>query len=269
MSSAPAQQLRDAISEATIQIPGVTCPLTALLAQSVGYYAVHLSAEGLRASEAAEVDSDDVVKKATSIASKLEIPLMVDPGPLAPQRAARVAAALEAAGAAAIVLSDETPGGVLDSDEATALIESIALRNGSDRPIVVAKTVARRHGSLDEAITRGKAFRAAGAEWIQPEGLKNYQEHERFAKAVNSPLAANMDEHQECHLLTAEELAGIDYAAVIYPLSLLRVALTAIEGLLESLAESGSQHEFLEIMHDDKRLKSLLASAKTAPRSTR
>jgi methylisocitrate lyase len=264
MKSSPGQQLRETIAESTIQIPGVTNALTALLAQELGFHAVQVSAAGFRAVRGVGKDEtleiEEVLREMRPIAGKLALPVVVDPGVIAPRDIASVVRACESAGAAAVVVHDASARQTIPLDEVGELFSAAAAARLDANTIIVARTVARLTGGLEEAIVCANLYLAAGVDWIQPEGLKSYREFERFAAAVDAPLAANMDEYQDSPLLTAEELAGLGYAAALYPMSLLRVAMKAIEGALDSLAESGSQHEFLEIMQTDQELARLLAS---------
>jgi methylisocitrate lyase len=249
MQSSPGKLLRAAIAESTIQIPGVTCALTARLVEAAGFHAACLSTAALaaqRALHAGAIPLDELVRETAQITRVLSIPLLVDFGPAAMEASqlAEALSALSKAGAAAVVFAVGSPTEVAH-----------AQRDGE--VIGILRTLARRV-SLDEAIASAKALGAAGAEWILPDGLKSYQEYEQFADEIDAPLVADMDEFGASPLLTGEELAELGYAGVLYPKSLLRVAMKAMEGALESLAETGSQHEFLEIMQTERDLERLL-----------
>jgi methylisocitrate lyase len=111
---------------------------------------------------------------------------------------------------------------------------------------------------FDEAVQRALKYLEAGADWIFPEALQSREEFERFAKAVDAPLVANMTEFGKSPLLTIDDLHELGYAAVLYPVTLLRVAMKVMEAALETLASEGSQRELLDLMQTREELYELL-----------
>ena len=101
---------------------------------------------------------------------------------------------------------------------------------------------------MDEAIERANRYLQAGADWIFPEALADREEFAAAAERIEAPLVANMTEFGKSPLLEIDELAELGYAAVLYPVTLLRVAMKSIETALAVLRSSGSQRELLEIM---------------------
>ncbi len=67
-----------------------------------------------------------------------------------------------------------------------------------------------------------------------------------------------MTEFGQSPLLTLDELADLGYAAVLYPVTLLRVAMKAVEAALETLAADGTQAELLDVMQTRQELYDLL-----------
>ena len=111
---------------------------------------------------------------------------------------------------------------------------------------------------IDDAIERAKRYLDAGADWIFPEALATRGEFERFAQAIDAPLVANMTEFGKSPLLSLDELADLGYAAVLYPVTLLRVAMKAVEAALATLANDGTQAELLDLMQTRQELYDLL-----------
>jgi methylisocitrate lyase len=99
---------------------------------------------------------------------------------------------------------------------------------------------------------------SAGADWIFPEALASRDEFQAFAAAVDAPLVANMTEFGKSPLLTFDELAELGYRVVLYPVTLLRVAMKAVETALTILAEDGTQRELLDLMQTRQELYDLL-----------
>ncbi len=124
--------------------------------------------------------------------------------------------------------------------------------------VIIARTDARGVTSVDDAIARSKAYLEAGADWIFPEALRGPEEFERFARAVEAPLVANMTEFGQSPLLTLDALAELGYAAVLYPVTMLRVAMRAIEAALAVMADEGTQASLLDLMQTRQELYDLL-----------
>jgi methylisocitrate lyase len=112
--------------------------------------------------------------------------------------------------------------------------------------------------SFDNAIQRAQRYVDAGADWIFPEALQHVDEFASFAQRVDVPLVANMTEFGQSPLLTLQELSDLGYAAILYPVTLLRVAMKAVETTLALLAEEGSQHELIDLMQSRQELYDLL-----------
>ncbi len=85
--------------------------------------------------------------------------------------------------------------------------------------VIVARTDARSVEGFDAAVRRAREYLAAGADMIFPEALESADEFARFKQEVDAPLLANMTEFGRSPLLPFEELAGLGYKAVIYPLT--------------------------------------------------
>ena len=107
--------------------------------------------------------------------------------------------------------------------------------------MILARTDARSVGGLDEAVDRAKRYLDAGADWIFPEVWPTQEEFAQFADPIDAPLVANMTEFGKSPLLSLEELAEMGYAAVLFPVTLLRVAMKAVEAALDLLAADGTQ----------------------------
>ena len=83
---------------------------------------------------------------------------------------------------------------------------------------------------------------------IFPEALESRDEFARFAEEISVPLIANMTEFGKSPLLSARELADAGIAAVLFPVTIFRVAMKAAETALSQLAAEGTQQKFIEQM---------------------
>src|ERR1700710_1346201 len=77
-------------------------------------------------------------------------------------------------------------------------------------------------------------------------------------KAIDVPILANMTEFGKSELFTTEQLEGIGVNIVIYPVSLLRIAMGAAERGLETIQREGSLKSEVAGMQTRARLYELL-----------
>jgi methylisocitrate lyase len=98
----------------------------------------------------------------------------------------------------------------------------------------------------------------AGADWVFPEALQSREEFARFAEEIEAPLIANVTEFGKSPLLSVDELADLGYAAALFPVTLFRVAMKAMEAAAALIAVEGSQRDLLEVMQTREELYELL-----------
>lgn len=136
---------------------------------------------------------------------------------------------------------------------------TIALKAKKDPNfLIAARTDARGVEGLDSAIHRAKVYQDAGAEAIFPEALVDRQEFEKFRQAVNVPLIANMTEFGKSDLISAKDLESLGYNMVLYPVTVWRLALQAVQQGLQCLHSDGHQKQLLDKMLTRKQLYQLL-----------
>ncbi|WP_371070059.1 isocitrate lyase/PEP mutase family protein, partial [Salmonella enterica] len=104
----------------------------------------------------------------------------------------------------------------------------------------MARTDIRGVESLPAAIDRAKRLVDAGADAIFPEAMKDLGEFEAMRAAINVPILANMTEFGKSELFTKEQLSNIGINIVIYPVSLLRLAMGSAMRGLDALKQDGS-----------------------------
>ena len=126
--------------------------------------------------------------------------------------------------------------------------------------IICARTDARSVEGIDAAIARARAYVAAGATMIFPEGLNTEDEFGQFARAIHTQatpkpdekktayLLANMTEFGKTPMLTLSQFGKLGYDIVIYPVSMLRTAMGAIDRALAVLKEQGTLESVLDEM---------------------
>lgn len=270
----PGSRLRQAVVDATIQVPGAFNPLVARLVQQSGYDAVYLSGAAFSAGALAMPDVGlftltELAEQTARLARSVSIPLIVDAdtGFGEAIHVERTVRELESAGAAAIQIEDQrwpkrcghlSGKTLIEPAEMCAKLRAAAAARQDSDLVLIARTDARGVTSLDDAIYRSQAYLAAGADWIFPEALADRDEFARFADEVDAPLVANMTEFGKSPLLSLEELADLGYAVVLYPVTMLRVAMKAVEAALAVLADEGTQGSLLDLMQTREELYDLL-----------
>jgi methylisocitrate lyase len=270
----PGSRLREATQDATIQIPGAFNPLVARLVQQSGYDAVYLSGAAFSAGELAMPDVglftlSELAEQTARLARSVSIPVIVDAdtGFGEAIHVERTVRELESAGAAAIQMEDQhwpkrcghlSGKTLIEPAQMCAKLRAAANARKDSDLVLIARTDARGVTSLEDAIYRSQAYLAAGADWIFPEALADRDEFARFADEVDAPLVANMTEFGKSPLLTLEELAELGYSAVLYPVTMLRVAMKAVEAALAMLADEGTQSSLLDLMQTREELYDLL-----------
>jgi methylisocitrate lyase len=268
------QMLRETIAAGPIQVPGAPSALVGRLIEEMGFSAMYLSGAALSAGVLALPDIGlfsltELVQQVQLLTARVTIPVIVDAdtgfGDTA--NVERTIAELERAGAAAIQLEDQQLPKRCGHLSGKSLVEpttmcaklraAVAAKSDPDL-VIIARTDARGVTGIADAIERAKQYLAAGADWIFPEALESKGEFEQFARAIEAPLVANMTEFGKSPLLTLEELADLGYSAVLYPVTLLRVALKASEAALNLMAADGTQQDILDLMQTREELYDLL-----------
>jgi methylisocitrate lyase len=255
------------------RLPGAPNPLSARMIAEAGFEGVYVSgavvAADLALPDVGLTTLTEVAGRAGQIARVTDLPTLVDAdtGFGEPLSVARTVQVFEDAGVAGIHLEDqENPkrcghlaGKQLRSPE--AMVRTVTAAVGARRDpdfVLCARTDAAAVEGLDAAIDRAKAYVDAGADMIFAEAMPGPAEFERFRAAVDVPLLANMTEFGRSELLTTAQLADLGVNVVIYPVTLLRLAMGAIQDGLDTIAAEGTQEELVERMQTRNRLYEVL-----------
>ena len=107
--------------------------------------------------------------------------------------------------------------------------------------VLCARTDAAAVEGLDAAIDRAKAYLDAGADMIFAEAMSGPADIEAFRAAIGAPLLVNMTEFGRSELLTTAALTDLGVDAVLYPVTLFRLAMGAVADGLRALATEGTQ----------------------------
>jgi methylisocitrate lyase len=260
----PGKHLRDLAADSIIQVPGAPTALFARLIERCGYEAMYLSGAAFSAGILGLPDIGlftltELAQQTTCLARACSLPLIVDAdtGFGEALQVERTVIELEAAGAAAIQLEDQQSPkrcghlagkSLIEADAMCARLRAAAAARTDPDLVIIARTDARGVTNINDALERAKRYLAAGADWIFPEALQSKEEFGHFARAIEAPLVANMTEFGKSPLLTLDELAELGYSAVLYPVTLLRIAMKASEAALNVIATEGTQADLLDLM---------------------
>ena len=237
-----------------LRFPGAFNPLSARLIERKGFEGVYISGAVLSADlglpDIGLTTLTEVASRGAQIARTTDLPALIDAdtGFGEPMNVARTIQELEDAGLAGTHIEDQINPkrcGHLDGkavvDEATALKRIRAAVEARRDPnfLVMARTDIRAIDGLDAAVDRAKALVDAGADAIFPEAMRTLEEFEAVRAAVDVPILANMTEFGKSELFSVDQLRDVGVNIVIWPVSLLRIAMGAAERALDTLLGEG------------------------------
>jgi len=126
-------------------------------------------------------------------------------------------------------------------DESTAIRRIRAAADARRDPnfLIMARTDIRAVEGFESAIDRAKALVDAGADAVFPEAMRTLAEFEAMASALAVPILANMTEFGKSDLFSVDQLRDAGVNMVIWPVSLLRIAMGAAGRALDTLNEEG------------------------------
>lgn len=239
-----------------IVAPGVFEMFSARIADRMGFDALYMTGYGISASHLGVADAGlvtytDMVERARTIARGTQRPLIADAdtgfGGLF--NVAHTVRGYEAAGVQAIQLEDQEspkrcghqPGRrVVPLDDMLRKIEvALGSRRDADM-LVIARSDARSGKGLEEALRRGQAFAAAGADVVMLEGLASEDEFAQAGAVIKAPLMANMVPGSSSPMLAPQKLQAMGVRIVIYPGAGMSVVCAALEANYRFLRDHGT-----------------------------
>jgi methylisocitrate lyase len=291
-----ASRLRTAMDASCVPIPGAFNALAAKAIAQTGFQACYVS--GAATSVSAGVPDvglltlEHFARTIREIADASGLPVLADAdtGFGEAEMVRRTVIEYIRAGAAGLHLEDQKfpkRCGHLDGKELIPtdhMIEKVqwaakAARDSQSQFIICARTDARGVDSLEAAINRAAAYVHAGADMIFPEGLASESEFKEFAAAMRRVrcesrgdvadrgpyLLANMTEFGKTPMLPLSTFATLGYSCVIYPVTLLRVAMHAVTAALNQIKSTGTAEGLLQSMQTRQQLYDLVAYKPGAP----
>ena len=269
----PGRRLREAWQRGTVMVPGAFNALVARAVAQAGFEACYISggatANACGYPDIGLVTLTEMARTIREISDACKLPVIADAdtGYGEVECCVRTVVEYERAGAAALHVEDQIfpkRCGHLDGKaliSAAGMVDKVrAMANYRVNPdfVIIARTDAVHVTGFGDAVTRANLYREAGADMIFPEGLQTEKEFAEFSKASPGPLLANMTEFGKTADISAERFQELGYQVVIYPLSMMRLAMGEVTRGLAALKRDGSVREILPRMQTRKELYELL-----------
>jgi methylisocitrate lyase len=251
-------------SEKPLQIPGTINAYTALMAESVGYKAIYLSGGGVANASYGLPDLgmtslNDVLEDVRRITAATSVPLLVDidTGWGGAFNIARSIKDMIAAGAAAVHIEDQVAQkrcghrpnkSIVSVAEMVDRIKAAVDAKTDSDFVVMARTDALAVDGMNAVVDRAGAFAGAGADAIFAEAMTEISMYAPIVKAAGIPVLANLTEFGETPLYTANELAAVDIAMALYPLSAFRAMNKAALNVYQAIRSEGTQASVVDTM---------------------
>jgi len=269
----PGAVLRARMARETVICPGAFNALVARAIAREGFGACYISG-GATANVAGYPDIGlitltEMTRTIREIAQASGLPVVADAdtGYGEVECCVRTVIEYERAGAAALHLEDQVfpkrcghldGKALIPAADMVDKIRAMATHRLSREFVLIARTDARSVTSMSDAIDRANAYRAAGADMIFPEGLQSDEEFALFARQSPGLLLANMTEFGKTPDIPAARFRELGYAIVIYPLSMMRLAMGHVAKGLAALKRDGTVRAVLGEMQTRQELYDLL-----------
>ncbi|QLD11511.1 methylisocitrate lyase [Microbacterium oleivorans] len=238
-----------------LRFPGAFNPLSARLIEQRGFEGVYVSgaviAADLGLPDVGLTTLSEVAGRGQQIARMTELPAIIDAdtGFGEPMNVARTIQTLEDAGLAGCHIEDQVNPkrcghldgkSVVGEDVAAGRIRAAVDARRDENFLIMARTDIRAIEGMDAAVDRARALVDAGADAIFPEAMRDLAEFEAMAAAVDVPILANMTEFGKSDLFTVDQLRDAGVRIVIWPVSLLRIAMGSAGRALDELTSAGT-----------------------------
>ncbi len=237
-----------------LRFPGAFNPLSARLIEQKGFEGVYISGAVLSADlglpDIGLTTLTEVAGRGQQIARMSELPAIIDAdtGFGEPMNVARTIQTLEDAGLAGAHIEDQINPkrcghldgkAVVDLGTAAKRIRAAVDARRDENFLIMARTDIAAVDGLEAAKDRAKALVDAGADAIFPEAMRSLEEFAAIREAVDVPILANMTEFGKSDLFSVEQLRDVGVNIVIWPVSMLRIAMGATGRALDTLNEEG------------------------------
>lgn len=254
MESRAAQFRKLLASGRMIVAPGVYDGITARLTEQAGFTAAYMTGAGTSAAHGYPdfglITMSEMVANARRLCDALSIPLVsdIDTGYGNELNVYRTIQEFERAGVAAVHLEDQVfpkKCGHLDDKEVIPLDDYVAkIRAAVDARqsrdfTIIARTDSRAVLGFDEAIRRGNAALAAGADMVFVEAPQTLDEVTAVPKRIQGPCMLNIVLGGKTPIVDMATAEKLGYALTIVPGLLTRSVVDVCDAALKELRDTG------------------------------
>ena len=250
--------------EKPLQVVGAINAYAARLAQASGFKALYVSGGGVAASSRGIPDLgittlEDVLIDVERITDVTDLPVLVDidTGWGGAFNIARSVRSMIRAGAAAVHIEDQVQQkrcghrpnkAIVSQAEMVDRVKAAVDAKTDPDFVIMARTDALAVEGIQSAIDRAGACVEAGADMIFPEAMTELDMYRKFSDSVNVPILANITEFGHTPLFTREQLDSAGVSLILYPLSAFRAMAAAAITVYDSIRQSGTQKDVVELM---------------------
>src|SRR5579884_4096005 len=257
MEDAPSILHRRLQSGPIIVCPGAYDTLGAFLIEQAGHEAVYVTGGGISYSALARPDIGllsykEMVDRVMDMIERVTVPLVVDAdtGYGGVHNMRRTIATYKRFGVGAIQIEDQelpkrcghlSGKRLVPVEEMVAKIRAAVHARQDSGPLIITRTDACAVTGIDDAVRRGRAYLAAGADVMFIEAPESDDDLQMLPHAFDGhPLMANMLEGGKTPFHAAPELDSMGYRMVIYPNSVARAVAFATDAVARSLKQHGT-----------------------------
>jgi len=262
--SAGAKFRQALVNNKPLQVVGAINAYSAMMAEQIGHQAIYLSGGGVANASYGLPDLgmtslNDVIADVQRITAASSLPLLVDidTGWGGAFNIAKTIRDMERSGVAAVHMEDQVAQKrcghrpnkeIVSTEEMVDRIKAAVDARIDPDFFIMARTDSFAQEGLEAAITRAKAYVAAGADGIFAEAVQTEEHYRAFTAALNVPVLANITEFGQTELWNKEQLGEWGCAMVLYPLSAFRAMNKAAESVYRTLLHQGDQKAEIENM---------------------
>lgn len=241
-------------SGSIVAAPGAYDCITARVIAQAGYPAVYMTGAGTSASlgypDYGLVTMTEMVENARRLAASIDVPLISDSdtGYGNELNAYRTVQEFERAGVAAIHIEDQVfpkKCGHLENKELISVEDYVAKIRAASAArrnpdfMVIARTDSRAVAGFDEAVRRGNAALAGGADMVFLEAPQTLEEVAQVPKLIKGPCLLNLVVNGKTPMVSMADAQAMGYAIAIYPGMLSSSIIGLCDKLLAELKQTG------------------------------
>lgn len=240
-------------------VPGVANPLSARIAQDLGFEALYVTGAGVTnmnfgLPDLGFIGLEGLLNTVAAIRDVVDLPLIVDcdTGFGNAVNVYQTVRRLERAGANAVQIEDQampkkcghfSGKSLVGTGEMVGKIKAATDARHDPDLLVIARTDARETEGFEAAIARAERYAEAGADVIFLEAPESVEEIRAIPERLPVPQLINIVVGGKTPTLPAEEFAALEYGIVLYANVALQGAILGMQNALGVLKENGVVEE--------------------------